>query len=191
MRSTARPLLRLLVVALGAMGAAGSQALRGDLAAAASTDSIAPPAIQCPADGLGQLAGPDAPGAGDLDDALPGLGPGPGPDSEPIRRVCRVTAYHDRGLTSAGVPSGIGQCAAPADVPIGSRIHIPALGRTFVVTDRTHRRFRNSTVDIFVPCPDRCRKFGCRYLEVEITLPERPHSHPELLQAARRLARTG
>ncbi len=117
----------------------------------------------------------------------------PAPASAPrvIDRVCRVTAYHDRGVTAAGVPSGLGQCAAPSDIPIGSRIHIPALGRTFVVTDRTHRRFRNSTVDLFLPCPDRCRQFGRKYLEVQITFPDEKPSRPDLMQAATRLAGTG
>jgi len=94
------------------------------------------------------------------------------PDSATVYRVCRVTAYCDRGITASGVPSGIGQCAAPADIPFGSLVYIPALGRGFRVTDRTHRRFRRSTVDIFIPTRGRCLEFGCRYLEVEITLPE-------------------
>jgi len=88
-----------------------------------------------------------------------------------IYRICRVTAYSDRGTTASGVPVGVGQCAAPADIPFGAQVHIPALGRTFVVTDRTHRRFRRSTVDIFIPSSRQCRQFGCRYLECHIKLP--------------------
>ncbi len=87
-------------------------------------------------------------------------------------RVCRVTAYCDRGTTASGVHSGLGQCAAPADIPFGSQIYVPALDRTFVVTDRTHRRFRRSTVDIFMPTRSQCREFGCDYLECEIALPK-------------------
>jgi 3D (Asp-Asp-Asp) domain-containing protein len=82
-------------------------------------------------------------------------------------RICRVTAYCDRGTTAAGVPSGLGQCAAPGDIPLGSKVYIPALDRTFVVTDRTHRRFRNSTVDLFIPCEKECRQFGRKFLECE------------------------
>ncbi len=89
-------------------------------------------------------------------------------------RTLRVTAYCDRGTTASGVQSGVGQCAAPADIPFGSKIYIPALGRTFVVTDRTHRRFRHNTVDIFMPTEWSCRQFGRSYLKCEITLPERP-----------------
>jgi len=94
-------------------------------------------------------------------------------DQETLYRVCRVTAYCDRGLTAAGVPSGVGQCAAPADIPFGARIYIPALDRTFVVTDRTAKRFRRSTVDLFIPDRGTCLEFGCRYTECQITLPKR------------------
>lgn len=104
-------------------------------------------------------------------------------------RTLRVTAYRDRGLTAAGVPSGLGQCAAPADIPFGAQIHIPALGRTFVVTDRTHKRFRHNTVDLFMLSTGECRTFGRKYLECEITLPEKPHRYgcQELALAAQRL----
>ena len=89
-----------------------------------------------------------------------------------LYRICRVTAYADRGTTASGVPSGLGQCAAPADIPFGSLVYISALDRTFIVTDRTHRRFRRSTVDIFIPSRRQCLNFGCRYLECQIMLPE-------------------
>lgn len=89
-----------------------------------------------------------------------------------LYRICRVTAYHDRGTTASGVQSGVGQCAAPGDIPFGAKIHIPALGRTFVATDRTHRRFRKSTVDIFMPRRGDCIQFGERFLECVITLPQ-------------------
>jgi len=88
-----------------------------------------------------------------------------------IFRVCRVTAYCDRGTTAAGTQSGVGQCAAPEDIPLGSKVYVPELGRTFVVTDRTHQRFRRSTVDIFVPSQEQCRRFGRNYLECEFTVP--------------------
>ncbi len=90
---------------------------------------------------------------------------------DPIHRICRVTTYCDRGLTSAGVPPGVGQCAAPADIPFGSRVYIPALDRTFIVTDRTARRFRHNTVDLFIPDRGKCKIFGRRYFECEITIP--------------------
>jgi len=98
------------------------------------------------------------------------IGAASGPDGV-LHRVYRITAYCDRGLTAAGVPSGYGQCAAPADIPFGSRIYIPELQRTFVVTDRTARRFRRNTVDLFMPSRTNCKQFGCQYLECEIVLP--------------------
>jgi 3D (Asp-Asp-Asp) domain-containing protein len=93
------------------------------------------------------------------------------------RRILRVTAYCDRGLTAAGVPSGVGQCAAPADIPFGSRVYIPSLGRTFIVTDRTARRFRHNTIDIYMPEREACKRFGRSYLECEITFPEVTHRY--------------
>lgn len=92
-------------------------------------------------------------------------------------RIYRVTAYCDRGVTAAGLPSGVGQCAAPADIPFGTRIYIPALDRTFVVTDRTHRRFRHNTVDLFIPSAADCKQFGRKYLECHMTLPRKTHHY--------------
>ena len=89
-------------------------------------------------------------------------------DTTTLFRVCRVTAYCDRGTTAAGVPSGVGQCAAPGYIPLGSLVHIRSLGRTFLVTDRTHKRFRNSTIDIFMPSKSECRTFGRKFLECEV-----------------------
>ncbi len=112
-------------------------------------------------------------------------------DGVVLRRVYRVTAYCDRGTTAAGVPSGLGQCAAPADIPFGSLIYIPALDRTFVVTDRTARRFRYNTVDLFIPSRARCKQFGRHYLECEITVPKHParYGSKHLLHSADRAAR--
>lgn len=119
------------------------------------------------------------------------LGGQPGYQKAKVYRIYRVTAYCDRGLTAAGVASGVGQCAAPADIPFGARIYIPALGRTFVVTDRTARRFRHNTVDLFIPDRAECKRFGRRYLRCEITLPTQaprygsPRLHAELAAAYR------
>lgn len=102
-----------------------------------------------------------------------------------IYRVHRVTAYCDRGVTASGVPSGVGQCAAPAEIPFGARIYIPELDRTFIVTDRTAKRFRHNTVDLFMPDQDACKQFGRKYLECEITLPVKaPRYGSPRLQAA-------
>ena len=90
---------------------------------------------------------------------------------DPVRRVYRVTAYCDRGTTAAGVPSDMGQCAAPADIPFGAIVYIPELDRRFVVTDRTAKRFRHNTVDLFMPRRDECLDFGRQYLECHVYLP--------------------
>lgn len=90
-----------------------------------------------------------------------------------VYRICRVTAYCDRGTTASGVESGVGQCAAPRDIPFGSIVYIAELDRSFVVTDRTARRFRNSTVDIFIPSRDECLEFGRSYLECEFIISKR------------------
>ncbi|MFH1748395.1 MAG: 3D domain-containing protein [Planctomycetota bacterium] len=95
-------------------------------------------------------------------------------------RICRVTAYCDRGLTASGVPAGLGQCAAPADIPLGSRVYIPALGRAFMVTDRTHRRFRHNTVDIFISSRQACRQFGRKYLECEFAIIAHPPAYGQV-----------
>lgn len=114
------------------------------------------------------------------------------PDTAPAgeRRVLRVTAYCDRGLTAAGVPSGLGQCAAPADVPFGSIVHIPELGQSFVVTDRTAERFRHNTIDIFMPSREACLQFGRHYLDVEIREPAAAHRYGcrQLLTKAARVS---
>jgi len=88
-----------------------------------------------------------------------------------LSRRLRVTAYCDQGITASGRPSGVGQCAAPADIPFGARVYVPELKRSFVVTDRTHQRFRHNTVDIFISDYDDCVEFGRKYLDCEITLP--------------------
>lgn len=105
-------------------------------------------------------------------------------DRDTLTRVYRITAYCDRGTTAAGVPSGVGQCAAPAEIPFGAEIYIPELDRTFIVTDRTAQRFRHNTVDLFMPSEDQCLEFGRKYLECEIRLPEKRfrYASPRLMR---------
>lgn len=101
-------------------------------------------------------------------------------DSRTARRICRVTAYSDRGLTASGTRSGVGQCAAPVDIPFGSKLYIPALGRTFIVTDRTHPRFQHNTVDLFIPSSTACRHFGRKYLKCEFVISADPPDYGEV-----------
>jgi 3D (Asp-Asp-Asp) domain-containing protein len=95
------------------------------------------------------------------------------PHTATLHRTYRVTAYADWGVTASGKQVGVGQCAAPIDIPFGAKVYIPALKREFVVTDRTNRRFRHNTVDIFMPGDQNCREFGRRYLKCEIRLPSK------------------
>lgn len=90
--------------------------------------------------------------------------------AQPVYRICRVTAYCDQGVTASGAYTAVGQCAAPGDIPFGSLVYVPELDRTFVVTDRTARRFRRNTVDIFMPSRDACLEFGRKYLECRFTI---------------------
>ncbi len=96
----------------------------------------------------------------------------PRPDSgRVIYRICRITAYCDRGRTASGVESGVGQCAAPDDIPFGATVHIPELDLTLTVTDRTAPRFRANTIDVFIPRREDCIEFGVKYLECRFVLP--------------------
>jgi 3D (Asp-Asp-Asp) domain-containing protein len=95
-----------------------------------------------------------------------------------VTRICRVTAYCDRGVTAAGTMSGVGQCAAPEDIPFGTEVYIPELDRTFIVTDRTHKRFRQNTVDLFMPGYEQCKLFGRNYLECQFRFPDEEWKRP-------------
>lgn len=172
MLTAMQPLARLLVcvvltLGLSSRGTSGSFRSTGE-----TRNEDMPPGVADVFEDVGlespdveaALPAPNVPGGGR---ALP---LGPEPDAEVLYRVCRVTAYCDRGTTAAGVPSGVGQCAAPGYVPLGSLVYIPALDETFVVTDRTHRRFRNSTIDIFMPSKKACRQFGRHFEECEIII---------------------
>lgn len=88
------------------------------------------------------------------------------PKAEPLVRVCRITAYCDRGTTASGVAAGPCLCAAPYDIPFGTIVSIPELGIVSMVADRTSRRYRQSTVDLWLPTKSECLKFGVKYLEV-------------------------
>lgn len=94
------------------------------------------------------------------------------PGTRSVSRVCRVTAYCDSGVTASGKWTRVGHCAAPADIPLGSTVYIPALNRSFEVTDRTAKRFRHNTVDIYMPSRGACVNFGRKYLRCEFTIEE-------------------
>jgi 3D (Asp-Asp-Asp) domain-containing protein len=137
---------------------------------AGSLDLALQPPPLSPSDS--DTAMPAAPETGAArNDAKAGRAQAPAARKSTLSRRLRVTAYCDRGITACGQLSGIGQCAAPADIPFGARVYVPKLRRSFVVTDRTHQRFRHNTVDIFMSEQDDCMEFGRKYLNCEITLP--------------------
>ena len=164
------PLVRALCLALLTIGLLKGQA-EPPAAEATPAESAIEVVIEAPESEDVDDAGVDAAGAQPLARDVPRHHEPP--RLEPIRRVCRVTAYCDRGLTASGRRVGVGQCAAPPSIPFGSKVYIPALGRSFVVTDRTHPRFRHNTVDIFIPSENRCRDFGRHYLKCEFTVATR------------------
>ncbi len=194
MFSALQPIMRLSLCAALALGLASGRAAdtsqsADDTAAVPSTSRIAGAHHARPGAYLA-ASGPEANLSLDALDVIPAIRAGAGAlvssvadlrtardadgsGADTIYRVCRVTAYCDRGTTASGVQSGVGQCAAPGDIPFGSLVHVPALNQTFVVTDRTHRRFRNSTIDIFMPAKRDCRQFGRSYLECEIQVDQK------------------
>jgi len=78
----------------------------------------------------------------------------------------RITAYCDRGITASGCRSGPGQCAAPSWVPFGSRVKVD--GQWYRVTDRTAKRFRHNTIDVWNPSRRECLRRGVKWTTVEI-----------------------
>ena len=94
---------------------------------------------------------------------------------EPLtgRRVMfEVTAYmaHDSGMNGKGITaSGVRArrwytVAASRGYPYGTRIHFPALGKTFVVQDRGGA-IRGNRIDLFVSSRAEALKFGRKWLE--------------------------
>lgn len=91
------------------------------------------------------------------------------------RRVMRVTAYtaHDKGMNSRGITASGERVrenhtlAAPREIPFGTKIHIPDLGRTYTVTDRGGA-IRGNRLDVYIPDRKNMIEFGVKYLEVEI-----------------------
>jgi 3D (Asp-Asp-Asp) domain-containing protein len=179
----------LICSAILALGLASELATAGGTPDPAPPPALVEPSVEAesPIDGeidLSVVSGesPEAltPEKGTQPGTAPARTPAPPrPHRAPLRRVYRVTAYNDQGITASGRPVGVGQCAAPVDIPFGAQVHIPALGRTFVVTDRTHPRFHHNTVDVFIPSEPLCWKFGRRYLECVIVLPPSRTAHAE------------
>ena len=91
------------------------------------------------------------------------------------RRVMRVTAYtasdagmNGRGITASGEPAVEGlTIAADPSIPLGSRIYIPKLGKTYTVTDRGGA-IRGNRLDLYMVSRKKALKFGVQTLAVYI-----------------------
>lgn len=91
------------------------------------------------------------------------------------RRVMKVTAYtaKDKGMdglriTANGEKVQEGRTiAADHSIPFGTQIFIPALGKTFVVTDRGGA-IHGDRLDLYVESQKDAMKFGVQELEVLI-----------------------
>ena len=91
------------------------------------------------------------------------------------RRVMRVTAYtkndagmNGRGITTSGVRVAEGQTiAADSSIPFGTEIYIPALGRTYTVTDRGGAIY-SDRLDLYMEKRKDALRFGVQELEVFI-----------------------
>lgn len=86
--------------------------------------------------------------------------------------VFEITAYtaHDRGMNGKGITASgvrakrLHTVAASRSYPFGTRIHIPAMGKTFTVEDRGGA-IRGNRLDLFVGNRKEALKFGRRRLE--------------------------
>ena len=96
---------------------------------------------------------------------------------EPVedRRVMRISAYtaNDAGMNGLGITAN-GECvvegrtiAAAANIPFGTKIHIPELGQTYTVTDRGGAISRGR-LDLYMDKRSDAIRFGVQELEVII-----------------------
>lgn len=91
------------------------------------------------------------------------------------RRVMVITAYTNcdpgmdgRGITANGEKTVEGRTiAAPPEIPFGTQIYVPELGKTFTVTDRGGA-IRGNRLDVFMESREEALQFGKQTLEVVI-----------------------
>lgn len=97
------------------------------------------------------------------------------PEPKIERRVMKITAYtsRDKGMNGRGITTNGERVqedrtiAADASIPFGTEIYIPALGKTFTVTDRGGA-INGNRLDLYMERYDDAMKFGVQYLEVVI-----------------------
>ncbi|MHB1651417.1 MAG: 3D domain-containing protein [Desulfitobacteriaceae bacterium] len=93
------------------------------------------------------------------------------------KRVMKVTAYTKRdagmngkGITTSGQPVQEGiTIADPPEIPLGSQIYIPTLGKTYTVTDRGGA-IKGDRLDLYFEDRGKALEFGVQDLEVYIRI---------------------
>ena len=91
------------------------------------------------------------------------------------RRVMKITAYtaRDKGMNSKGITANGEKAiegrtiAADSSIPFGTKIYIPALGKTYTVTDRGGA-IHGDRLDLYMESRKDALKFGVQDLEAII-----------------------
>ncbi|MFE4202119.1 3D domain-containing protein [Aneurinibacillus aneurinilyticus] len=83
-----------------------------------------------------------------------------------------VTAYTDSpkeggAYAATGRKLRVGDCACARNIPLGTRIYIPALRRYFTCVDRYSKRL-SPRIDVYMPSRKAALKFGKKRLTVKI-----------------------
>lgn len=88
-----------------------------------------------------------------------------------VKRTLKVKAYAYTGhsMTSTGKVPKAGRTIAvdPRIIPYGSKIYIPALGRTYIAED-CGGGIKGNKVDIYMSSNRECYNFGVKYLTIHI-----------------------
>ena len=88
-----------------------------------------------------------------------------------VKRTLKVKAYAYTGhsITSTGRRPVAGRTIAvdPRVIPYGSKVYIPALGRTYIAED-CGGGIKGNKIDIYMSSNSACNRFGVKYLTVQI-----------------------
>jgi 3D (Asp-Asp-Asp) domain-containing protein len=92
-------------------------------------------------------------------------------------RTFEATAYAQRNATASGARAQTGVVAAdPRVLPLGTKIHISNAGPyscIYLVAD-TGPRILGRRIDIFIPNPQRAKRFGRQMVDVKVLRQETP-----------------
>lgn len=73
----------------------------------------------------------------------------------------------DYGITASGSRVKTGDCACPPEIPFGTKVYIPELGRTLICTDRGGD-IKGKRLDVYMPSRSAVKQFGRQRMQVEI-----------------------